>query len=118
MAEIIDHGKSIEIVLGIESFEYQKGTKEFSIKDDVLIIMQATTEIKKPIHQIPIVQISEPAHTGASDLRAKLRAFFFRDITSGSGGESAYDLWLAEGNTGTMEDFLNSLNQTFIVNTW
>jgi hypothetical protein len=117
MAEIIDHGKSIEIVLGTESFEYQKGTKEFSIKDDVLIIMQATTEIKKPIHQIPISEITNPVHTGAADLRAKLRAFFFRDLSTGS-GESAYDLWLSEGNNGTMEDFLNSLNQTFIVNTW
>jgi hypothetical protein len=29
--------------------------------------------------------------------------------TAGTDGQSAYDLWLAQGNTGTVQDFLNSL---------
>ena len=28
---------------------------------------------------------------------------------TGSSGASAYDIWLSEGNTGTIQDFLNSL---------
>jgi hypothetical protein len=31
---------------------------------------------------------------------------------AGANGQSAYDLWLAQGNTGTQQDFLNSLQGT------
>ena len=35
--------------------------------------------------------------------------------SNGKDGASAYELWLAAGNTGTMEDFLESLINSFIL---
>ena len=44
-------------------------------------------------------------------------------LTKGGKGDSAYEIWLREGNTGTIRDFLNSTgdnhflhNQTLISN--
>lgn len=46
-------------------------------------------------------------------------------LTKGGKGDSAYDIWLKDGNTGTIRDFLNSTgdnhflhNQTLISNEW
>jgi hypothetical protein len=37
-------------------------------------------------------------------------------LTQGARGKSAYEIWLEEGNIGTVQDFLNAMDKNFIHN--
>jgi len=45
----------------------------------------------------------------AEDAESELYDLLLEHSTGGSMGKSAYEIWLDAGNTGTVEDFLNSL---------